>query len=364
MRLTIVAGARPNFVKIAALVHELDKRKASGTNISYRLVHTGQHYDNSLNDIFFAELKIPNPDINLEVGSCSQAQQVGRIMARFEEELINNPCDLVIVVGDVNSTLACAIAAKKLKIPVAHIEAGIRSFDMTMPEEVNRVVTDSIADYFFTTTTVAGENLLQSGTDTSRIFFVGNIMIDTLLNNEQHFRKPGFFDQYKLKEKNYLVLTMHRPSNVDESGRFSQIMETILNNIGDHKLIFPVHPRTRRIFSQLGAVDKNLFPVDPVGYLEFNYLVKNSKAVITDSGGIQEETTVMDIPCITLRSNTERPETVTIGSNILVGHDTALLKTGLNNLFNNNWKKSTRPELWDGKAAERIVDVLLKVVIK
>lgn len=361
MKLTIVAGARPNFVKIAPLIHEINRLLAAGKDVSYRLVHTGQHYDAALNDVFFDELQIPQPHVNLEVGSGSQAEQVANIMVMFEKDLLQNPTDLVVVVGDVNSTMACTIAAKKLNVKVAHVEAGIRSFDLTMPEEINRMVTDSIADYFFTTTTEANNNLEKAGIDKSRIFFVGNIMIDTLLRNESRFKKPQLFDSENLRSKEYLVLTLHRPSNVDDPEYLKFLLDTILQNIGDHTLVFPVHPRTKKNLQKINIESSNLKIIDPVGYLEFNYLVKNSKAVITDSGGIQEETTVMEIPCLTLRNNTERPETVFVGSNVLIGNDMTLLKHNLEALFQNNWKKGRIPELWDGKTSGRIMQTLFQL---
>lgn len=361
MKLTIVAGARPNFVKIAPLIHEINRLQAQGRQVTYRLVHTGQHYDAALNDVFFEELQIPQPHVNLEVGSGTQAEQVANIMVMFERDLVQHPTDLVVVVGDVNSTMACTIAAKKLNVKVVHIEAGIRSFDMTMPEEINRMVTDAIADYFFTTTPEATANLERTGVPSSRIFLVGNIMIDTLRRNEDRFKRPAFFDDEQLRSGEYLVLTLHRPSNVDDPKYLQYLLDTILANINGHKLVFPVHPRTKKNLRNITIDNPNLKTIDPVGYLEFNYLVKNSKAAITDSGGIQEETTVMRVPCLTLRKNTERPETVSIGSNVLIGDDMDLLKHNLGAIFQNAWKQSNIPALWDGKTSERIMDILLNL---
>ncbi len=359
MKITLIAGARPNFMKIAPIIHAIHKAKDQGKNISYRLVHTGQHYDKKMSATFFEELNIPHPNTNLECGGGSQAQQTAAILVNFEKELLQNPADLVLVVGDVTSTMACAIVAKKLNTKVAHVEAGIRSFDLTMPEEINRMVTDSITDYYFTTSEIANENLIKGGAKKEQIFYVGNVMIDTLLKNEPRFRKPDLFDSLELKKRNYFVLTMHRPANVDEANKLNLLMDEILNNTNGLPIVFPIHPRTAKIFADLGITNPNLKIVDPLGYLEFNYLVKYAKAVITDSGGITEETTVMGIPCLTLRDNTERPETITLGTNELVGTDPKNIKPALLKLFSGNWKEGQIPYLWDGKAAERIIEGLL-----
>jgi UDP-N-acetylglucosamine 2-epimerase (non-hydrolysing) len=359
MKLTIVAGARPNFMKIAPLIHEIHRLQQKGADLSYRLVHTGQHYHPGLSDVFFSELQIPHPHTNLEVGSGSQAEQTAHIMIGFEKELLEHPSDLVIVVGDVNSTMACAIVAKKLNAKVAHIEAGIRSFDLTMPEEINRMVTDAIADYFFTTSIEAGKNLLNAGIRPDRIFFVGNIMIDTLLKNLPNLARPSLFDYHGLKEGGYIVMTLHRPSNVDDPQQLKTLLEAILSGSNGHQVLFPVHPRTRKAIAETGINSSQMIQCDPLGYLEFNYLVKNSKAVVTDSGGIQEETTVLGIPCITLRKNTERPETVTVGTNVLIGDNIEGLKIELGKVFENKWKRSSVPELWDGNTACRIMEKIL-----
>lgn len=361
MKITLIAGARPNFMKIAPVIHAIHKAQSEGQNINYRLVHTGQHYDRAMSDTFFDELNIPDPDANLGCGGGTQAEQTAAIMVAFEKELMANPVDLVVVVGDVTSTMACSIVAKKLNTKVAHIEAGIRSWDLSMPEEINRMVTDVLTDYFFTTSEVANQNLRNIGIREEQIFFVGNTMIDTLLSNMSRFIKPVFFDKIPLQEKKYLVLTMHRPANVDAAEKLKKTIQEIVNNVQGLPIVFPIHPRTAKIFSDLGITASNLHIVDPMGYLEFNYLVKNSKAVITDSGGITEETTVMGIPCITLRDNTERPETITIGTNELIGTNPEALRPTLEKLFAGNWKKGGIPELWDGKAAERIVKRLLKL---
>ena len=315
MNITLIAGARPNFMKIAPIIQAIKKAQVNGINIDYRLVHTGQHYDKAMSQNFFDELNIPRPDVNLGAGSGTQAEQTAAIMVAFEKELMTYTADLVMVVGDVTSTLACSIVAKKLNTKVAHVEAGIRSGDLTMPEEINRMVTDSITDYFFTTSKRAGENLRKNGIGEDRIYFVGNVMIDTLLANRHRFKKPAFWDELELKEKNYIVMTLHRPSNVDEEKNFKSLLEAIIESSRDLPVIFPVHPRTRKIIEKLTQssnhpITQSLYPINPLGYLNFNYLVEHSKAVITDSGGITEETTVMGVPCITLRNSTERPETV------------------------------------------------------
>ena len=361
MNITIIAGARPNFMKIAPIIDAIIMKKNKGLDIHYRLVHTGQHYDKNLSDTFFEELHIPFPDINLEVKSGSQAEQAAAIMIGFEKELEANPCDLVIVVGDVNSTMACAIVAKKMGVEVAHVEAGIRSGDMAMPEEINRIVTDSLTDYFFTTSTYANENLEKIGVSKNNIFFVGNVMIDTLLKNESRFKKPTIWDTLDLTPKHYMVITLHRPSNVDEENVLKKLLEQIVTLANNYPIIFPVHPRTKKLLENLHLNFDNLHYVDPMSYLEFNFLVKNALAVLTDSGGITEETTVMNIPCMTLRDSTERPETCDIGTNILVGNDPEKLKSAFNILFSGNWKHGNTPKFWDGHAAMRIMNYIIGI---
>ena len=386
MHITLIAGARPNFMKIAAIVHaierynELKSERLTNERVEYRLVHTGQHYDKNMSDTFFEELGIPAPDVNLGCGGGSQAEQTAAIMIAFEKELMANPADIVMVVGDVTSTMACSIVAKKLNTKVCHVEAGIRSWDLTMPEEINRMVTDSLADYMFTTSDVANANLVRMGATLmnggmseakplndemirQRVWFVGNVMIDTLLANRARFRKPEVWDKLGLKEKEYIVMTMHRPANVDEENHLRAMMEQIVDNAHGLPVIFPIHPRTAKM---LGLIDdryidnrwRNLHIVEPMGYLEFNYLVERAKAVVTDSGGITEETTVMGVPCITLRDNTERPETCTVGTNELIGTNPDAIKPAMDKLFAGEWKKGAIPELWDGKTAERIVSIL------
>lgn len=361
MKVTIVAGARPNFMKIAPIIHAIQKAKKNGENIDYRLVHTGQHYDKKMSGDFFDQLAIPEPHINLESGSGSQAEQTATIMIRFEKELINNPADLVLVVGDVTSTMACAITAQKLHTKVAHVEAGIRSNDWSMPEEINRLATDSITNYFFTTSELANENLRKSGVEEKDIFFVGNTMIDTLLKQRSNFKKPQIWDEIGLQEKNYIVMTLHRPANVDEGEKLRKLMKEIIDYSQELPLVFPVHPRTTKMLKQLGVEDQRLHMIEPLSYLEFNYLVERAKAVITDSGGITEEASIMNVPCMTLRNNTERPETISLGTNELLGTNPDNIRPALEKLFKQEWKQAQEIPLWDGKCAERIVDVLLNL---
>ena len=362
-------------------------------SIQYRLVHTGQHYDKNMSDTFFEELGIPAPDVNLGCGGGTQAEQTAAIMVAFEKELMAHPADIVLVVGDVTSTMACSIVAKKLNTKVCHVEAGIRSWDLTMPEEINRMVTDSLADYMFTTSEVANANLLRQGATLMSermneltnersqqcVWFVGNVMIDTLLANRARFRKPQIWDELGLKEKQYIVMTMHRPANVDEETHLKALMEQIITNVRGLPIIFPIHPRTalrlrellneRSQTSSMSAIESlndankwaNLHIVEPMGYLEFNYMVERAKAVVTDSGGITEETTVMGVPCITLRDNTERPETCTVGTNELIGTNPAAIKPAMDKLFSGEWKKGAIPELWDGHTADRIIEILARL---
>lgn len=361
MQITLIAGARPNFMKIAPIIHAIKKAKDEGHNINYRLVHTGQHYDRNMSGSFFEELNIPDPDANLNCGGGSQAEQTASIMIAFEKELIDNPTDLVLVVGDVTSTMACSIVAKKLHTKVAHVEAGIRSWDISMPEEINRMVTDAITDYYFTTSKVANDNLREEGKKDNQIFFVGNVMIDTLLANKHRFSKPKVFDTLNLEKKKYFVLTMHRPANVDEANILIALMDEIVNNVEGLPIIFPIHPRTAKIFKELNIVADNLHIVSPMSYLEFNYMVQNAKAVITDSGGITEEASIMNVPCITLRDNTERPETITLGTNELVGTNPKAIKPTMQKLFKEEWKETQEIPKWDGQAADRIIDALLTI---
>lgn len=361
MFIDLIAGARPNFMKISPIIDAIHKANKGGNNIRYRLVHTGQHYDRNMSGSFFEQLGIPEPDINLGAGGGTQAEQTAAIMMGYEKLLEQEKPDLCMVVGDVTSTMACAITAQKLHVKVAHVEAGIRSGDWTMPEEINRMVTDSITDYFFTTTELANAALRKSGVTEDRIFWVGNTMIDSLIKHRPDFKKPEIWDKYGLKSSNYLVLTLHRPANVDDDRSLQNLLLEIIQNSNNLPIIFPVHPRTAKVLHNLKINHSKLYLVDPLGYLEFNYLVERAKAVITDSGGITEETTVMGVPCMTLRDTTERPETVTLGTNELLGTNPKAIKPALEKLFLDQWKKGTIPELWDGKTAERIVDTLLRI---
>ena len=362
MHFTIIAGARPNFMKISPIIKSIKRFNEKGNAIQYSLVHTGQHYDSKMSDLFFEELNIPKPDVNLGVGSGTQGSQTGKIIEKLESYLLEHPTDLVIVVGDITSTMAATIAAKKLNIKVAHVEAGIRSFDMNMPEEINRLLTDAICDYFFTTTEIANTNLLKIGKEMKDIFLVGNTMIDTLIEQLPYLKKPDFFDEMKLESGNFFTMTLHRPSNVDEPEILKSFLKEICESCVGYKIVFPMHPRTKKVFLNLNIQFDNLILVDPLSYLEFIYLLKNSKGVITDSGGIQEETTYMGVPCLTLRDNTERPETCIEGTNLLIGTNPKFIKENVVKIISNQWKKGSIPYLWDGKTSDRIVEKLFELL--
>jgi len=362
MKIISIVGTRPNFMKIAPLVDEIKRHK----NIEHILIHTGQHYDREMSKLFFDDLRIPKPDINLGVGSGSHEEQIKAIKSRLKEVFSKENPDLVIVVGDVNSTLAGAQAAHESGIKVAHVESGLRSFDNTMPEEVNRIKTDRISDILLITEKSGNENLLNEGVDSKKIFFVGNVMIDTLLKHREMAKRSKILEKLGLNSKSYAVLTLHRPSNVDTRRGFVKIAE-ILDEIQEKiKIIFPVHPRTRNNIAKFNLDEelkmmKNLIVTEPLGYLDFLRLMDNSKFVLTDSGGIQEETTVLNVPCITLRDNTERPVTVEQGTNLLVSTNKDKIIEKFIDVINNKISiKNKIPELWDGKAAQRIVGVLLK----
>jgi UDP-N-acetylglucosamine 2-epimerase (non-hydrolysing) len=358
----IIVGARPNFVKAAALIRAFNLNKKLCEVARLRLIHTGQHYDDLMSKIFFEQLDIPPPDFNLEVGNGSQAEQTAGVMLGYEKIIDCERPDICVVFGDVNSTMAAAVTAKKNGVTVCHVEAGIRSGDMDMPEEINRILTDSITDIFFTTSISAGENLRTIGVSDKKIYFVGNTMIDTLMHKRNDFVCPDVWFMSGLKPQNYLLLTLHRPSNVSDYANLQNILETICSVRGDIPIVFPVHPRTQKSISKLNSLPKQLLCIDPLPYLEFMYLVNSAVAVITDSGGITEEATVLNVPCLTVRDNTERPETVEIGSNSLVGSDPLVIKRVLDSIFSGSYKKSAVPNLWDGKASERICECILNVL--
>jgi UDP-N-acetylglucosamine 2-epimerase (non-hydrolysing) len=361
----LVGGARPNFMKVAAVYRAM----AASPEFCVTLVHTGQHYDEGLSDVFFKDLDLPQPDIRLEVGSESHGVQTARILERFEKAVVEGEPDLVIVVGDVNSTIACALAAVKIVYPlgrrpkVAHVEAGLRSFDSTMPEEINRVLTDAISDFLFTTEESAGINLAREGVPANRVFFVGNVMIDTLLAQAQRAADLRTWEAFGLNDHGYAILTLHRPSNVDDPRTLTNLIET-LHEVGRKiPVVFPAHPRTvhRLRDLQLGVAmldNGGIRFTSPMGYVEFLSLMSHARLVLTDSGGIQEETTILGVPCLTLRENTERPVTVTHGSNTLVGTNSQKILEAVARILAGEVKLATAPDLWDGKAAQRIVQVL------
>ena len=357
-----VVGARPNFMKVAPVVAAMKKRP---TDFLPLVLHTGQHYDASMSDAFFTDLELPQPDVYLGVGSGSHAVQTATIMERFEPVVLKEQPDWVLVVGDVNSTIACALVCVKLGIKVAHVEAGLRSRDRTMPEEINRLLTDQIADLLFTPSVDADQNLLAEGIPPERISFVGNIMIDSLFRNLQRACESNIKSEMGLTDRQYAVLTLHRPSNVDNRETFGRILSALEAIASQLPIVFPVHPRTRKTITQFGLAERiasatNLRLIEPLGYLDFLSLYSTARLVLTDSGGIQEETTALGIPCLTLRENTERPITVEMGTNIVVGTDTRKIVSEAAAILNGAGAKGTRqPPLWDGHTAERILDVLM-----
>lgn len=357
IRILAVAGARPNFMKIAPLMHEFARRPDRFEPI---LVHTGQHYDQAMSESFFRDLGIPEPDVNLGVGSGTHAQQTAQVLVRIEELLIERRPHAVLVVGDVNSTLAATLAAVKLDVPVAHVEAGLRSWDRKMPEEINRVLTDSVSHWLFTTEPSAEENLLREGVAADKIHFVGNVMIDTLLAHRQRALELDTLDRLGLSPGAYAVLTLHRPSNVDSADQLGRLFEVLGRLNRELPVVFPVHPRTAHaIQTNLGGVKPDLHLTDPLGYLDFLRLLTDAQMVLTDSGGIQEETTALGVPCLTLRDSTERPVTVTEGTNTIVGTDPRAIEAAIEALRRRpKISRARRPALWDGAAAGRIVDIL------
>ena len=348
-----VVGARPNFMKIAPVVLELKKR-----GIPQILVHTGQHYDTNMSQIFFEELDLPNPDIFLGVGSDTHARQTARIMVAFEDVCRQHRPDLVIVGGDVNSTVAASLVAAKEHIPIAHVEAGLRSFDRTMPEEVNRVLTDHLSTLLFTTETSGNENLLREGIAERQVHFVGNCMVDSLLKHLEKAVAASAWRNFGLEPGGYALLTLHRPSNVDDSETLERVMTTMVRISRQLPILFPVHPRTAESMKSLQIELNSVILCDPMPYPTFVGLMAKAKCVLTDSGGVQEETTVLNIPCLTLRENTERPVTLTTGTNRLVGTDPVRIEGSFREILSDRWPVGRRPPLWDGKASQRIVDII------
>jgi UDP-N-acetylglucosamine 2-epimerase (non-hydrolysing) len=358
LRILSIVGARPNFMKVAPLLREMLRFP----EIRPVLIHTGQHYDPEMSEVFFQELEIPRPDLHLGIGSGSQAAQTGRIMVAFEAVLEKSGADLVLVVGDVNSTLACSVVSAKAGVPVAHVEAGLRSFDRSMPEEINRIVTDALSAYHFTTSRDADNNLMNEGVDSRGIFFVGNVMIDTLMRFSRKAEASSIRHDLRLPQE-YALLTLHRPSNVDQAEPLRRIFTTLATLGSRVPIVFPVHPRTRKMLEEFGisAPPDALRMVEPLGYLDFIHLEKHARLVLTDSGGIQEETTVLGVPCLTLRENTERPVTLTEGTNVLVGNDPSRILTEAMRVLESEELHRKVPEFWDGKASERIVSILRKI---
>ncbi|AMM41440.1 UDP-N-acetylglucosamine 2-epimerase [Candidatus Desulfofervidus auxilii] len=380
-KIVSVVGARPNFMKIAPIIEQLKiKNKNLKAELKHVLVHTGQHYDEEMSKSFFEDLNLPKPDINLGVGSASHAVQTAKIMIEFEKVCLRERPDLIIVVGDVNSTIACALVASKLGIKIAHIEAGLRSFDRAMPEEINRVLTDAISDYLFTTCEDANENLRKEGIPEEKIYFVGNVMIDTLLRYKERAKKSKILEKLGLNKdlqvRSYALLTLHRPSNVDNRETFINILKALKNVSKKIPIIFPAHPRTQRQIKSFGLekyfnfvniesnscvnIENSINLLDPLSYLDFLNLMANAKFVLTDSGGIQEETTILNIPCLTLRENTERPVTLKEGTNTIVGSNPEKIISKSMDILNGKKKIGRIPKLWDGKAAERIINILIE----
>lgn len=376
MKLISIVGARPNFMKIAPIMEAVgEHNRVSGKPIKNVLVHTGQHYDEKMSRLFFEELGIPRPDVDLGVGSGSHAEQTAEVMKRFEKVCLSENPTHILVVGDVNSTIACALVAAKMGIKVIHVEAGLRSFDRTMPEEINRVLTDSISDYLFTTEKSAEENLAREGIGQEKIFFVGNVMIDTLLKHRDKAMASSLFECAGMRDSSdrvpgYGVLTLHRPSNVDDPAALGEILGALIEISKELPVIFPVHPRTRKKIEEFGLAksftelssglgSSGIHTTEPLGYLDFLALLSSAKMVLTDSGGIQEETTVLGVPCVTIRENTERPVTITHGTNVLAGTTKdGILKAARSSFERKSAQEKMAPPLWDGDAAKRIVAVL------
>jgi len=368
MKTILVCGARPNMMKIAPLLRAIKEHNSQKQTCSITplLVHTGQHYDYNMSKIFFQDLEIPDPDIYLGIGGGTQGEQTGKIIIEFEKIVNKEKPSLVVVVGDVNSTLAAALASVKLHIPVAHVEAGLRSFDRQMPEEINRILTDAISDYLFTPSRDGNENLRKEGISSKKIFFVGNVMVDSLLCARTKAEQSKMLQSLDLEKKEYALLTLHRPSNVDDKKNLRGIIEALIEISSYIPIIFPVHPRTKRNIIKFGLnkfmpKDNRIIVIEPLGYIDFLAIQMKAKFVVTDSGGIQEETTVLGIPCITVRSNTERPITITQGTNMLVGTNKEKIQEAALKIISGNLKRGILPELWDGRAAERIINILSSI---
>jgi UDP-N-acetylglucosamine 2-epimerase (non-hydrolysing) len=360
MKIICVAGARPNFMKISPLMNAF----ASTDGVEAMLVHTGQHYDEKMSDLFFRQLGIPEPDVNLEIGSASHAVQTAEIMKAFEPIVVDEKPDAVLVVGDVNSTIACGLVAVKLGVKLIHVEAGLRSGDRTMPEEINRLLTDAISDFLFCTEPSGMENLKNEGVGEDKAFLVGNVMIDTLLANKSKADASTILDDLGLTAGKYAALTLHRPANVDDPAVLSGLLDALDVVAADMPIVFPIHPRTRKNIETMGLGDRvkamsNLKLVDPMGYLDFLKLTSSAALVLTDSGGIQEETTILKVPCLTLRNNTERPVTADVGSNRIVGTNPQDIIAAYEDFKAGKTGKMGTPEMWDGSAAQRIVDILV-----
>lgn len=362
LMLLLVAGARPNFMKIAPLIWAIrshNKRNPNGPGIAYCLVHTGQHYDDKMSAVFFSDLNIPKPNVNLEIGSGSHAEQTAKIMMAFEPICLKEKPDWVVVVGDVNSTVACTLVASKLGIKVAHVEAGLRSFDRTMPEEINRIITDALADLLFTPSPDADENLIKEGIPADKIRFVGNIMIDTLVANLEKAHNSALPDQLKLKPKDFVYITLHRPSNVDDKDKLTNIMAIIDDLAHQLPVVFPVHPRTRKMLGQYRISNNgkpNLKLLEPIGYHNSLWLTEHARFILTDSGGLQEESTYFQIPCLTLRPNTERPITIQQGTNKLTSLET--LEKDFHSVLNSSPLTKNVPAFWDGNTGQRVIEIL------
>ena len=361
MKIINVVGARPNFMKIAPIQRVMHATEG----MEPFLVHTGQHYDERMSKFFFDDLQLPQPDVYLNIGSASHAVQTARIMIEFEQVLLKEKPDAVLVVGDVNSTAACSIVAAKMGVKIIHVEAGLRSFDRDMPEEINRILTDSISDMLFVTEESGIKNLKHEGIPDEKVHLVGNVMIDSLIFFKEKAAQSTVLDDLHLESGSYALITLHRPSNVDDPEVFRRLINTFEKIEKELKLIFPIHPRSRKRISEFGLEDKvaslsNLHLLDPLGYLDFMRLMHNARVLLTDSGGIQEETTYLGIPCITMRENTERPVTIDVGTNVLVGSDTDKIYAEFKKVVNGKAKKGSGPPLWDGHAAERIVEIIKK----